>query len=151
ATMLVKLYPDAALPAILAGVRAAKDSWTRGQLVDATAGIKGDGPVPFLLREAEEGEFAQSRFAAARCLSDRGLPAGLTSVIGEWNGRRPKSQPRREDEPGGTPGNVFPPNSVAEFLAASGKVEAIEALRKDLRRRPVGLRMEVVSALRTEK
>jgi hypothetical protein len=151
AKLLVSRYPDAALPAIVAGVEAAADGWTRGELVAVTAEIKDDGPVAFLLREAKEGRFAYSRFAAARCLDERGLPDGLDAMIAEWRNQRPKSKPLPGYETRAVPGLPPGPETVAGFLATSGKVEAIEALAKDLLSRPADLRMEVISALGTHE
>jgi hypothetical protein len=42
--------------------------------------------------------------------------------------------------------NIYALTEIARFLAGSGAVDAIDALGKRLRRRPVGLRVKVISA-----
>jgi hypothetical protein len=67
-------------------------------------------------------------------------------MLGEWQGKRPKPKrpPAQENEESeGPEAGLF---SVAGFLASCGKVEAIAALEKDLRKRPLELRLQVVSS-----
>jgi hypothetical protein len=146
ATLLLERYPDEALPALKAGIKAAKDSWSRDLLVASVAGIKGDSPLPLLLAEVKEGPYSYGRVVAAKSLHQRGRPEGVAAMIAEWQGERPEPKP----EPGVKRDEVEEPgaglSSIAEFLATCGKVEAIAALEKDLRKRPVGLRLAVVSA-----
>jgi hypothetical protein len=149
AERLVERYPDAALPAILAGIKAAKTSRTRDLLVAVAAGIKDDSPLPFLLREVTEGPFAYGRLLAARSLHERGRPEGVTAMIAEWQGQRPSRRRPPGEEPQEVEGPETGLSSVAEFLAACGEVDAIKALAKDLRKRPVNLRLAVISSFGT--
>ncbi|HYT92499.1 MAG TPA: hypothetical protein VEL76_27535 [Gemmataceae bacterium] len=149
ATRLVERYPKDALPALLAGVKAAKDRWTRDLLVATIAELQQDAVLPFLFRELKEGPSAYGRLLAARSLHKRGRPEGLKAMIAEWQGKwvRPKPAPgTTENEIEGPEGNLV---SIAHFLAGCGDVEAIAALAKDLRQRPVPIRMAVVSCFGT--
>jgi hypothetical protein len=144
ATRLVERYPDVALQAILVGVKAAHDSWSRDLLVATVGEIKGDGPLPFLLQEVSEGPYSSGRLFAAESLHKRGRPEGVAAMIAEWESRQPK-RPAHQDQgtkDGERPEAGLP--SVAEFLAGCGKIEAIKALAKDLCQRPVALRMTVI-------
>jgi hypothetical protein len=134
---LLKKYPDAALPALVAGAKAAKDGWARSSLVGLLGEVKGEGPLPFLLAELKDGPFAAGRLAAAEALHRRGRPEAVAAMIAEWQGKRPAS-PKGGEEGDGLQG-------VVGFLAGSGKVEAIEALARGLDERAVDLRLSVVS------
>lgn len=139
---LLERYPEAALPALAAGARAAGDSWVRAALVGVVGKVKGDDCLPFLLAELKDGPFLDGRLAAARSLHERGRPEGVSAMIAEWEGRRLAPGGARPDGPP----TLADGCAVAGFLATCGKVEAIEALGKDLRRRPVDLRETVVES-----
>jgi hypothetical protein len=143
---LLERYPDAALPALLKGIEASKDDSTRALLVGTAADIKDESPLPLLLREVKEGPFAYGRLVAARSLHRRGRPEGVAAMIAEWQGQRPGGRPQSGEGPRQAEGPETGLVSVAEFLANCGQVEAIKALGKDLRKRPVRLRMAVVSS-----
>src|SRR5262249_55503082 len=104
-----------------------------------------DAPVPFLLSELKEGPYTYGRLVAARSLHRRGRREGLAAMIAEWQGQRPKRQPKPGEKPTEVEGPEASLVSVAEFLAASGKAEVIQVLAKNLRKRSVHLRMAVVS------
>jgi hypothetical protein len=143
ALRLIERYPDAALPAILAGIKAAKDEEHRELLVDAVGTIKGDGPLPFLLREVREGPSAYGRVVAAEALHKRGRPDGVSAMIREWKGHQsPRSQ--QGQRPRDRDATAIGLGLVAGFLASSGEVDAIKALAKDFRKLPVNLRMMVI-------
>jgi len=74
ATLLLERYPDEALPALKAGIKAAKESLSRNPLVVSLASMKGDGPLPLLLIEVNEGPYSYGRLAAAKSLHQRGRP-----------------------------------------------------------------------------
>jgi hypothetical protein len=146
ANLLLEKYPDAALPAIKAGLKAAKESWSRDRLVAAAAGIKGDSPLPLLLSEVKEGPYSYGRLVAAKSLHERGQPEGVAAMIAEWQGRRPtqKLEPgAKHDEAEGPDTGMA---SIAGFLATCGKVEAITALAKNLPKRSLDLRLTVVES-----
>ena len=149
AKRLLDRYPDAALPAILIGIKAARTWYIRDYLVQLVADIKNDSPIPFLLEEVKEGPYSNGRIIAARSLSRRGRPEGLAAMIAEWQGQRQARTP----PPGEKLDEVEKPDKgmsdVAEFLAGSDDVDAIKALARDLRKRPVHLRYKVIEALVT--
>jgi hypothetical protein len=139
ACRLLERYPDAALGPITAGMRAAHDRWTRKALLEVLDKIAGDGPVPCLMAEAREGPYASGRLAAAQALHRRGRPEGVAAMIAEWQVPRPGARHVGAHEPQWELGDV------AAFLAGCGEVRAIEALARDLQKRPVALRLSVVS------
>lgn len=148
ARLLVERYPDEALPALKAGIKAARNSSSRDLLVASVARMKGDGPLPLLLAEVKDGPYSYGRLVTAQSLHLRGRPEGVAAMIAEWQGERPRQQPEAgvkrdevEEPDAGLP-------SVAQFLATCGEIKAIAALEKGLRNRPVGLRLSVVSSFR---
>jgi hypothetical protein len=146
---LLERHPEAALAALVSGAKASRDSWVRAKLVQLVGEVRDDACLPFLLAELKDGPFRDSRLAAARGLHGHGRPEGVSAMIAEWEGRRPvpsRLGGARQAGPPRDTGEELEP--VVEFLASCGKVEAIEALGKDLRRRPVDLRGTVVSAFR---
>src|SRR5262249_26963975 len=147
AQRLVEKFPQAALPALRAGAKAAKWSQTRVALVKAAGEIKGGTPLPFLTDEVKNGPYLASRLAAARCLHDRGRPEGVVAMIAEWNGqgsaRHAKDSQKVTENAAEDAGWL---EYVAGFLAGCGNLEAIQALGKDLRKRPVDLRLAVISS-----
>jgi hypothetical protein len=138
---LLEKYPDEVLPAIVTGVKAAEERETREMLVAVACSIKDDSAVPFLLRELKEGPNSYGRVRAARSLHQRGRPEGVSAMIEQWQGGRAQSWPRRmgidRDEEWVT-------WAVTAFLATCGKVEAIQALGKDLKMRSASLRIVVL-------
>jgi hypothetical protein len=142
AKMLLKRYPDAASASILAGAKAAKEDWARTELVKIAAQIKGDGPLPFLLSEVKDGPFLGSRLAAAEALHKRGRSEGVTAMIVEWNHPRPVPPTDRIGDH-----SEFERDMLARFLAHCGKPDAVAALAKDFRRRPVSQRFFVLLCL----
>ena len=144
---LLERYPDEALAALKAGLKAARNSSSRDLLVASLTHIKGDGPLPLLLVEVKEGPYCYGRLLAAMNLHEPGVwPEGVAAMIAEWQGQRPSQRP----EPGVKRDEVEEPGAgltgVAQFLATCGEIKAIAALEKDLRKRPIGLRLSVVSS-----
>ncbi|MBN2498187.1 MAG: hypothetical protein JXR96_26590 [Deltaproteobacteria bacterium] len=131
ASRLLRLYPDAALQAVRQGARRAEDAWVRTALVDIAAAVPGDAPIDFLREELDRGPELAARVAAARGLHSRSRPEAAAAMIREWR-RVAKSGPGVEE--------------LIAFLAGCGRAEAVRALGEDLRDRPVGIRLAVVSA-----
>jgi hypothetical protein len=129
ADRLIKGYPEVALQAIRKGTAQAKDASVRGPLVRLAGQLPGDATLAFLLEELR-GPVPAGRLAAARCLLDRGHTDAVPAMIEEWhkNGK---------DEPYG----------LVSFLLCCGKEEAVQALAKDLRGRPVDSRLAVLRAI----
>jgi hypothetical protein len=113
------------------GARACKEGTARATLVKLVASSKGDEPLQFLLTELKDGPLAQPRLYAAQELHKRGRPEGLSAMIAWW---------KKGSEP--DVGEADPASwshYIAEYLANCGEVEGIEALAKDLCKRPEDL------------
>jgi hypothetical protein len=141
--LLLERYPLDALTALVKGARVPRDyPPIREELVALICRVRGDEPLGFLLEEIKKGPCVVSRVAAAQGLNARNRREGVTTMIGEWNAGLPVMDSN----------NMWANKSsymlarIARFLASSGSVEAIEALSNGLRKRPVGLRVEVISA-----
>jgi hypothetical protein len=139
ARLLVEKYPALALEAINQGLRNAEDWWVHSELVTAVAWLEGEDPIPLLLSVADSGPYLSSRVAAAVALHRRGRPEGVAAMVQEW------LEPGRTD-----PDEFYPQAELVEFLATCGSLEAVQALGKDLHERPVDVRYEVISALRSD-
>ncbi len=138
AEKLLKKYPDAALAAIQEGTQSAKD-WTRERLVDVAAKIDADSAVEFLRGEMKAGACLQSRLAAARALFQHGHDEAISAMVTEWQKDLPTLREDKSAE------YIQALNTIG-FLARSGKIEAVEGLKKNLDKQPVDLRMAVVRA-----
>ena len=150
ARFLQQHYPDEALAAIIEGTRNTHEPTTRQDFVNAASGISGDEAVSYLKEEMRVGVDLAERLDAARALGWRGyMDDAMAAMIGEWG----KPHPAPPSENGQQPGDdkafwdarTF--EELADFLAATEKVAAIEALGKDLRLRSVQERMHVVMAV----
>jgi hypothetical protein len=128
---LVAKYPDSAVDALRAGARKAGEDRTRSELVRQAAALKGDLPLAFLGEELR-GSSPAARVAAARGLLDHGHEEGIKVMIAEWS-RQQDDDTERSD--------------LIDFLLACGKVEAVQALAKELRQRPVGARLHIIDTL----
>ena len=73
---LLKDYPDAALPALVAGARAAKDRSVRSSLVHLVGRVPGEPSQAFLLEELRQGPILGPRLAAAQILHKQGSARG---------------------------------------------------------------------------
>ncbi len=135
ALRLASRYPDAAMPAIAAGLKTTKDGAIRDLLVCAAAQIPNDSALPLFLTKVKQGETAAGRLLAAKALHNRSRQEGVEAMIAEWHGNRPiqpaSSSQRKEVSEGPEAGL----SEVADFLADSGKVEAISALEGNLGKR----------------
>lgn len=133
AALLVKRYPDAALPALETGYRNAKDEWVRSELLGAAARLDGDAPVAFLSDALAKDSALDCRIAAARGLLRHGRKEGIARMIDEW--RATDRGPFGRDLGG-----------LIGFLAWCGAPGAVDALGEKLRERPLAVRFEVVQA-----
>jgi hypothetical protein len=134
ARILVAKYPEAALAAIEKGFENATDEWRKSELISVAGEIEGDAPVPFLTAKLEKEPSLSCRLAAATALLKHGRREGIPKMIAAWNAGE-----------GGSRG--FGGNPLVSFLATCGAPEAIVALGKTLRARPVDVRLEVVETL----
>jgi hypothetical protein len=141
--LLLQKYPQEALPALIRGARQARGyPPTRADLVGLVGRVRTDKALAFLLEEVKKGPFVVSRLAAPRALHAQDRPEGLTAMMAEWAGGLPVDESDNHWADKG----YYSLAEIARFLAGSGKVEAIELLARDLRQRPVGLRVAVVEA-----
>jgi hypothetical protein len=144
AERLVKKFRSAALPVLMKGAKATKVGHVRATLVGLIASYKGEPSLQFLLAEAKDGPLGQPRLTAAEELHKLGRPEGLAAMMAWWRDgvvdARKRGKERDEDPAGWA-------SYIADFLANCGEVEAINALAKDLRNRPIALRLEVISVL----
>lgn len=131
ADRLVEKYPDVALAAIVRGYNRAKDNWVRESLIRCATHIKGNAPVPFLLRQMKSGPSLGCRVTAAWGLRDRSRPEAVPAMMQEWKKVRDYNDSIEQ---------------LIGFLASSGRSEAIQALGTNLRWRDVDVRLEVVEA-----
>jgi hypothetical protein len=150
ASRLVAKYPGAALSALQAGIQAATSNWVRANLVRRSEDLKSDQALALLLREVKAGPSRASRLAAAEALYKRGRPEGVAAMIAEWNSRQPTARVGPDDGPALAEqrgGDDYGVEMAAFSLARVGTVQAIEALREDLRQRPLGMRWAVLRAI----
>lgn len=130
AETLVKKYPDVALDAIVAGIKAS-DAYSRASLVKTLAGLKRDDVNRFLLEVAKTEKEFEPRVAAITILADRLPKQGIPLAISEWQNVK--------GEPFG-----FGLMNLISILLISDQTECIKALQKDLRKRPVVVRQMVI-------
>lgn len=138
ARKLVAKYPDAALDAIEAGIRASTHEGYRGEFVEVAGGLPGDTPLTFLKSKLDPGNGLYSQVRAAEALFARGQPGAVPAMIEAW--RKVQSHlPANEGDAYSEVGGLI------TFLAKSGDAKAIEALRHDLHQKaPVDVRLAVV-------
>jgi hypothetical protein len=128
AKYLAAKYPADALAAIREGARRSREECIREWLVEVAATLPGEEPVAFL-REELHGPVPAARVAAARGLVDRGRDEAVTAMIREWTC---------------SAGNEVRDDLIT-FLLCCGKVEAVKALARDLRKQPVDVRFRVIA------
>jgi hypothetical protein len=133
ACLLASKYPDVALSALCNGIRNTTDPERRAMLVMVLGDIPGDGPVPFLLKEMNDGPFIDARIQAAQALFRRGRPEAVPAMIREW-----RKGPKHDAH--------FIPEYLLEFLAWCGKPEAVHALAENYADRPADVRIHIIAA-----
>jgi hypothetical protein len=140
---LVERYPSDALPALIAGARSGKIY--RKAFVEAICLITGDPATAFLLTEVKEGPF-DCRYVAAEGLQERNRPEGLAAMIAEWQDQNPRLYSLSHDER--TSQRNY--SQLALFLANSGQAEGIAALARNLHKRPIDLRINIIRMMADE-
>ena len=168
AELLCKHYPDAALEPLIEGARKSTDLRTRERLVTLIGQRPGDAPVTFLEEELRAGPVLGTRIAAARALWQHGLAeeAG-TAMIDEWDHPRPPYRAGKPLKMGQATTDAVMAAEIAfqnarsweeqgrgeliGFLAGCGRADAIEALGRGLRARSVGTRLNVLSAMASDR
>jgi hypothetical protein len=137
ARKLAEKYPDAAIEAIEAGIRATKEEGYRGEYVEVAGSIPGEAAEAFLKSKLGPGSGLYSQVYAADALFARGKTDAVPAMIEAWRAVQPRLATDEDDaysEVGG----------LIEFLAESGDARAIDALGRDLRKAPVDVRLAVV-------
>jgi hypothetical protein len=139
ASRLAKRYPKDALPILIKSAKSSKVDHVRATMVGLIASMQGEESISFLLAELKDGPLAQPRLTAAKELHKFGRPEGLAAMIGWWK----KTAERKLDDEDPASWSHY----LAEYLANSGELDAIDALAKDLRKRPIDVRMSVIDGV----
>jgi len=133
ATRLSLRYWNDAFDAIARGIRKAQEEGPRSSLITHLDRFREERALP-LLRAELKGPFLGSRVAAARMLQQMRCDEGVDAMIAEWRERLTK---RHEDEDC---------DVLIEFLAYCKRLDAIQALAAELRKRPIRVRFHVIDA-----
>jgi hypothetical protein len=139
---LLQRFPNDALPPLISAARTGGQD-LRQPFVELIRLIPSGDATAFLLKEVREGPF-RSQIVAAEALLERKRPEALTAMIAEWRDENPLLYGDSE-EVRAAKRNII---RVVAFLIDTGHPEAIAALARDLRKRPVDLRIEVIGMLR---
>jgi hypothetical protein len=151
ADMLVEKYPEAALGAIEAAVRAAPNAMMRGAYVEKAASLRGPAVTAFLRAQLAPPAGLPAQLAAANALFGRAEPAGvrvMPVMIDAWRRiqpelRRPRLQYADPTVPTNEPDAFDSVDGLIDFLATSGDARALVSLDQESRGAPVGVRLAV--------
>jgi hypothetical protein len=135
AEKLAMKYPGEALEAICIGIHRAQHEWIRNDLVRCLGIVCDKRKKDVLLEEMRVSPYLSTQVAAACELLSQGCDEGLDRMIQKWNGFS-----LNEPLPGGW-------QDLAAALSATGRLKAIEALGRNLSKRPVEVRMEIARDL----
>lgn len=134
ARTLAEKFPEAALPAIAAGIRASREEGYRGEYVEVAGKIPGDQALAFLRAQLTPEHGAYSHAYAAEALLARGQAgAAVPAMIETW--RRLQARLPRDE------GDAFPksvPSSAFSPAAAMCAPSRPWPKREHRRRRPFG-------------
>jgi hypothetical protein len=134
---LAEKYPDAALEAIEAGVRATSEDARRSELIEVAGRLPGKKAASFLKAELVGGKGIYSQLAAARALHEAGDADAVPAMIAAWKKIQPRL-PANEDDA------FWQVGGLIGFLAECGRVQAIDALRLEAQKAPVDVQLAVV-------
>ncbi len=138
---------------VIEGIRRATNRHYRQDLVKIVSEVNAESITEFLLEELKEGPYVGVRVVAARALLDRGRRDGLGIFVNEW---ATVAEPRERRQPGvPEPVRDFDFTiaqsdarcRMAEFLLASGDLEAIRTVGRRLMSQPVSVRIAVLESL----
>ncbi|HTU23912.1 MAG TPA: hypothetical protein VMF30_00855 [Pirellulales bacterium] len=138
---LVKKYPDAALPALIAGARAAKEDHVRVSLVYQIGNLTGDEPLAFILAELKDSPFGHCRLAAANILNRLGRPEGEAAMLDAWQ------HPAKTTSNSSASGPEIFRGFLAQFLANHGGAEALRALAQTYSSESGEVRHDIANSL----
>jgi len=133
AQLLCQRYPEAAPAALMRGVSASKNSWSRAALLRMLAPFNGSDVEAFLQHELRQGPSMQARVAAASVLHDRGNPEATEVMLQAWK----DCQGKPLDSESGA-------GDVMQYLAYCDSPDAIEVLGTNILQRSVGDRLQLV-------
>ena len=137
AELLIERYPEAATEALRRGIHASNEESTRSSLIQLMAKLSDETSIGTLNDELRNAPSVASRVAAAEGLRSHGHKAeALAAMIQEWENPAPRNV-----------NNPTEIDGVIQFLAGCDSVEAIAALEKDFRNRPVELRLTIIQSL----
>jgi len=136
---LIKKYPDVAYETLVKALPKSENWGNRASFIWLLDEVK-DKRVHDFLRGECHGPDLDARVAAANCLTQRGDEEGFKTVLREWE---ELGKIKDFDSLWGKCG----PSNIILALCRSGKLSAYQALAKDLKKRPVGWRMEVMQGL----
>lgn len=137
---LLERYPKDAQQILMKAAKENKIDHVRATLVELVASCKGEESLAFLLAELKDGPLAQPRLNAAAELHKHGRPEGSAAILNWWK-KSADSKVGEEDPASWT-------YYIANYLAGCDDLESIQALAKDLHRRPVDLRIHVIERMR---
>ena len=136
AAMLLARYPEAAAGPLIKGAQAAHTAAIHARLVETLARCDAPETVEYLGRELRDGPSLLSRLAAADGLRRRGRPEPVSTMLKEWES---------VDRARGLPADGQP--ELVRFLATADSPDAIAALSRDSRQRPVETRVYILDCL----
>jgi hypothetical protein len=138
AKRLVQKYPEAAFEPVRDGIRAARESWIRSNLLNYMRELKDGGVVAFLEEEAKGGPHLYARVGAIEGLLQRGQEGAVALLAAEWM----KLDPEKEDRDpfDGT-------KRLQAAMARCGHPKAIAALAARWKQIPVAWRHRTLEGL----
>ncbi len=143
AETLVDRYPEAALAAIEAGIRATRSGDLRGKMVEVASRLRKRETTDFLKAQLAGENGLEAQIAAAWALQAVDAPKALSAMITAWN----KIQPRL---PGHDRDAWRQAGRLIKFLTESGTARALDALRADFGMAPADVQLAIIRALLPE-
>ncbi|WP_131989197.1 HEAT repeat domain-containing protein [Chthoniobacter flavus] len=141
ARRLVEKYPDDALPAIEAALKATPEPGYRGEYVEVAGLLPADTPVAFLRAQLTPDHDVYSQVSAAKALFKRGQPEAVPAIIDAWRRIQPRL-PSNDDT------TLSQAGYIISFLARSGDARAIDALADEAKKAPLPVRYAAVEVFR---
>jgi hypothetical protein len=142
AETLLQKYNSSAPRAIMTGASASKNDRIHATLLMLLENAKGDEVVTFLREQMKESPGLEARLAAALVLFDHGEAESVTSMIQEFNSISPKlAQSTWHDDDRDAIENLI------EFLANSGRTDAVKTLAQSVHNVSKDTRAAIVSVL----
>ena len=138
AERLVKKFPEAAFGPVRDGIRAAKESWIRSNMLNYMRELKDDHVVAFL-REEAKGPHLYARVNAMEGLLERAQEEAVALLVVEWMKLDPEKVDRYESNG---------PERLQAALARCGSEKAIAVLVAKWKKIPLEWRHRSLESLR---